>query len=159
VPVFLGGTGDRLLATVARLGVGWNTCWAWTPEAYRERVGVLDRACERVGRDPSTITRTLGLYTLCGENERDLQRRFDRLVAATPAGVLEGMTLERFREGRLVGTVESVCEQVATWSSLGIDTIVCGFGAVPFQTASLDDVELVAEAVVRAASGTGPTSG
>ena len=31
----------------------------------------------RVGRDPATVWRSLGLYTLCGENERDLARRFE----------------------------------------------------------------------------------
>ena len=35
--VFVGGKGDRLLALVAELADGWNTCWAWTPEDYRER--------------------------------------------------------------------------------------------------------------------------
>src|SRR5207253_1800618 len=29
-PVFLGGKGDRLLATVAACADGWNTCWIWT---------------------------------------------------------------------------------------------------------------------------------
>src|SRR5262249_20802914 len=40
-PVFLGGKGDRLLALVAQVADGWNTCWAWTPDAYAGRVGAL----------------------------------------------------------------------------------------------------------------------
>ena len=71
------------------LADGWNTCWAWTPAAYRERLDVLERACDAVGRDPATVTRSLGLYTLCGEDERDLERRFERLQAVSPAGVLD----------------------------------------------------------------------
>jgi alkanesulfonate monooxygenase SsuD/methylene tetrahydromethanopterin reductase-like flavin-dependent oxidoreductase (luciferase family) len=152
VPVFLGGKGDRLLATVARLGTGWNTCWAWTLDAYRERAVVLERACARAGRDPATITRSLGLYALCGEDERDLRRRFGRMVAATPAGVLDGVTLDDFRRGRLVGTVDAVAEQVAAWAELGVETIIAGFGAVPFQLAALDDAELLAAALSLGAS-------
>jgi alkanesulfonate monooxygenase SsuD/methylene tetrahydromethanopterin reductase-like flavin-dependent oxidoreductase (luciferase family) len=153
VPVFLGGKGDRLLATVARLGSGWNTCWAWTADAYRERLAALERACERVDRDPSTISRSLGLYTLCGEDERDVRRRFERLVASSPSGVLDGVALDDFRRGRLVGTVDQITEQLAEWAELGVDTIVAGFGAVPFQLAALDDAELFASVSARGASG------
>ena len=39
--VFVGGKGDRLLRLVAERADGWNTCWTWTPDAYRERVEVL----------------------------------------------------------------------------------------------------------------------
>ena len=105
--------GDRLLALVAELADGWNTCWVWTPDAYRERLGVLERACEAIGRDPATVTRSLGLYALCGEDEADLARRFERLRALSPPGVLDAVTLDEWREGRLVGTVEQVREQAA----------------------------------------------
>ncbi len=144
VPVFLGGKGDRLLATVARLGTGWNTCWVWTAGAYRERLEELERACERSDRDPATVPRSLGLYVLCGEDERDLQRRFERLAASSPPGVLAGTTLDEFRPGRLVGTVDQVAEQVAGWADLGVETVIAGCGAVPFQLAALDDAELLA---------------
>jgi probable F420-dependent oxidoreductase len=147
VPVFVGGKGDRLLRAAARHADGWNTCWTWTTGAYRERAAALDGACDRVGRDPTTVWRTLGLYALCGENERDLQRRFDRLCALAPAGTMSGMTLERWREDRLVGTVEQVREQAAAWSELGVETLILGVGAVPFHLVSDDDVELLAAAL------------
>jgi probable F420-dependent oxidoreductase len=146
-PIIVGGKGDRLLELVAACADGWNTCWVWTPAAYRERLEVLERACEAVGRDPATITRSLGLYALCGEDERDLERRFERLRASTPAGVLDGTTLDAWRVGRLVGTVDEVREQAAAWADLGIDTIVVGPGAVPFAVTAVDDVELLAEAL------------
>lgn len=145
--VFVGGSGDRLLGLVAAHADGWNTCWKWTPDAYRERLRVLDTACGRVDRDPATVWRTLGLYALCGEDERDLERRFERLRAQGPPGVLDGVDLTTFRTGRLVGTVEEVREQVAVWEELGVDTIIAGVGAVPFQVGAPDDVELLAHAI------------
>lgn len=146
-PVWVGGRGDRLLGLVARFADGWNTCWAITPDAYRERLAVLDAACERWTRDPSSVRRSLGLYTLIGENEADLARRFDRLVECSPKGVLDGQTLASFRQGRLVGTVQEIREMVDQWESLGVEEIICGLGAVPFQASNLDDLEMVAEAL------------
>ena len=150
VPVFIGGKGDRLLRMIARHGLGWNTCWAWTLDDYRERKVALDQACEAIGRDPATIWRSLGLYALCGEDEQDLQRRFDRLVQLTPPGVLNGMTLERWRQGRLVGTVQQIREQAEEWGSLGIETIIACIGSVPFQATTLDDLELLGHALTGA---------
>ena len=74
---------------------GWNTCWAWTPDQYRERLAVLEAACDAVGRDPATVWRSLGLYALAGENEADLQRRFERLAELSPPGILDGRHARR----------------------------------------------------------------
>jgi alkanesulfonate monooxygenase SsuD/methylene tetrahydromethanopterin reductase-like flavin-dependent oxidoreductase (luciferase family) len=147
--VFVGGKGDRLLRLVASHADGWNTCWAWTIDQYRERLQVLERECERVDRDPSTVWRTLGLYALCGEDERDLERRFELMRVNSPRGALDGVELAEFRVGRLVGTVEEVRMQVADWEALGVDTLVLGVGVVPFQVTSLDDVAMLGNACAR----------
>jgi alkanesulfonate monooxygenase SsuD/methylene tetrahydromethanopterin reductase-like flavin-dependent oxidoreductase (luciferase family) len=146
-PVFVGGKGDRLIQLAVDRADGWNTCWVWTPDAYRERLAVLDAACARVGRDPKTVWRTLGLYALCGEDARDLDRRFERLRTATPKGVLEAVSLDDFRKGRLVGTVDEVRAQAQEWEALGVETIIVGAGALPFQVGDLDDVTLLGEAL------------
>ena len=144
--VFVGGKGDRLLRIAAEYADGWNTCWVWTPDAYRGRLEVLEIACEKSGRDPATMWRTLGLYALCGESERDLEQRFARLRDASPPGVLDGVDLDAFRVGRLVGTVDQVRAQIGEWSALGVDTVILGAGAVPFQVGAVDDVELLLHA-------------
>ena len=153
--VFVGGKGDRLLRLIAERADGWNTCWTWTPDAYRRtgrRVGSSVRA---VGRDPSTVWRSLGLYSLCGENERDLARRFELMAESAPPGVMRGVDLDGFRTGRLVGTVEEVREQVAQWEALGVDTLIAGVGAVPFHVSSRDDVEMLGHAVSHLSCGRG----
>jgi len=142
--VFVGRKGDSLLRLVAQHADGWNTCWAWTIDAYRERLTVLERECERIDRDPATVWRTLGLYALCGENERDLERRFELMRAGSPPGVLDGVDLAEFRAGKLVGTVDELRDQVGEWEGLGIDTLVLGVGVVPFHVTGLDDVEMFA---------------
>jgi probable F420-dependent oxidoreductase len=145
-PIWVGGRGDALLSLVARHADGWNTVWLWTPETYRERLDVLERACEKAGRDPATVTRSLGLYALVGEDERDLRRRFERLQALSPPGILAGASLDEWRQGRLVGTVEQVAEQVAGWAAVGVSELIVNTGAVPFVVGHADDVGIVAAA-------------
>jgi alkanesulfonate monooxygenase SsuD/methylene tetrahydromethanopterin reductase-like flavin-dependent oxidoreductase (luciferase family) len=143
-PVWVGGKGDRLLDTVARLADGWNTVWTWTIDDYQERSTFLDRACEQHGRDPAAVARSVGLYTLVGENPSDLRRRYEHLMNHVPTGVLDGITLESWRHGHLVGTVDEVAEQVAAWAEIGVGDLIVGLGGVPFQATSLDDLELIA---------------
>ncbi|HUR18202.1 MAG TPA: LLM class flavin-dependent oxidoreductase [Acidimicrobiales bacterium] len=146
-PIWVGGQGDKVLGVVAEHGDGWNAGgWVGTLQAYRERLEVLERHCERVGRDPATVIRSMNRYTLVGEDEADLRRRWDRLRELTPPGVLDRTTLSKYREGRLVGTVEEVSEQVAGWEALGITTIILNLGALPFSVTTTDDLELVASA-------------
>jgi probable F420-dependent oxidoreductase len=145
-PIWLGGKGDRLLDLCARRADGWNTVWAWTHDDYKERLTVLDEACDRADRDPSTVTRSLGLYTLVGANRADLERRFERLRERTLPGVLDGTTLDEWRRGRLVGTVDDVTEQPAGWEALGVGSLVVSLAAVPFSIVDDDAVDLVAAA-------------
>lgn len=146
-PVWVGGKGgDRLLRLVAEHADGWNTAWVWSHSDYRARVAALDRACERAGRDPATVTRSVGLYALVGENEVDLVRRFERLASRSPPGVLARTTLAEWRRGRMVGTVDQVREQLAGWSAEGVGSLVLCSGAVPFSVTTEDDVETIAEA-------------
>lgn len=155
-PVFVGGKGDRLLRLAVEHADGWNTCWSWTPEAYRDRLDVVARECERIGRDPATLWRSLGLYALVGEDEADLARRFEHLRATAPAGVVDATTLDEWRVGRLVGTVEQVREQVAGWAALGVETLVVCPGVVPFHLGAADQVELLATALGVTGAAPGP---
>jgi len=148
-PIIVGGKGDRLLRLVAEQADGWNTCWVWTPEAYRERVAALRRACEAAGRDPATVARSLGLYALAGENQRDLERRFERMRRLAPGGMLDAVTLDDWRVGRLVGTVEEVAEQAVGWQAEGVGELILGVGPLPFSVTALDDLDVLAAAFGR----------
>jgi alkanesulfonate monooxygenase SsuD/methylene tetrahydromethanopterin reductase-like flavin-dependent oxidoreductase (luciferase family) len=146
--VWVGGKGDRLVELAGRYADGWNTAWIWTPEDWSGRAALLDMACERAGRDPASVTRSVGLYALAGEDEDDLARRYRRLQELSPPGVVDTMSLDEWRQGRLVGTVEQVREQVGRWESLGVSSLVLSAAALPFAVAAADDVELLAQACV-----------
>ena len=142
-PIWVGGKGDRLLDVVARLADGWNTAWLVTPDAYQERIDVLDAACERAGRDPASIVRSVGQFSLVGEDDADLARRFERMRATSPEVVGEA-TLQEWRQGRLVGTVDEVRAQLDEWAGLGVSTIVVSPRPFPFSVPGPDDLEVLA---------------
>src|SRR5436190_6542380 len=146
-PVFVGGKGDRLIQLAVEHADGWNTCWVWTPDAYRDRLDVVERSCDKIGRDPATVWRSLGLYALAGEDHADLERRFARMRDLMPPGVVNE-TLDEWRAGRLVGTVDEVRAQRDEWDALGVETLIVGAGPLPFSVTTLDDVELLAHALL-----------
>ncbi len=144
-PIWVGGRGDRLLDLVARRADGWNTAWRWTPATFRERLAVLHAACDRARRDPARVIRSVGQHALVGEDDADLARRFERLRAITPGG-LAGSSLEEWRRGRLVGTVDEVGAQLAGWAELGVSTVVVSPSPMPFSLPADDGLEILAAA-------------
>lgn len=151
-PVWVGGKGgERLMRLVARRADGWNTVWQWTPQAYGDRVAALRRACERAGRDPQEVGQSLGLYTLVGEDTRDLEARYRDLQAWSPGDALRGSDVSEYAEGRLVGTVDDVLERVRAFAELGVDEIIVSAASVPFAVYDWSMLDLFAERVLPAA--------
>jgi alkanesulfonate monooxygenase SsuD/methylene tetrahydromethanopterin reductase-like flavin-dependent oxidoreductase (luciferase family) len=60
-PILIGSSGDRMLGLLARYADAWNTCWYGSTEGLPEKIAKLDAACERAGRDPATVVRTIGI--------------------------------------------------------------------------------------------------
>ncbi|MEG8178255.1 LLM class F420-dependent oxidoreductase [Nocardia terpenica] len=57
-PILIGGGGEKkTLRLVARYADVWN-CTAASPEELAHKIGVLDRHCADIGRDPAEIRRT-----------------------------------------------------------------------------------------------------
>jgi probable F420-dependent oxidoreductase len=143
-PVWVGGKGDRVAAVAGRYADGFNSCWAWTPEAYAGRIEVVERAARKAGRDPSAVRRSVGLYTLPGTDEADVERRWGRYVAATPPGIAAGLTLDGWRRDKLCGPPEVLAETVGAFAALGVEEIILSFGIVPFQVADPSAPDLFA---------------
>lgn len=150
VPLFVGGKGDRLLRIVARYADGWNTCWAFSYDDYRDRVESLYRACEKYERDPASVYQSLGLYCMVADTQSELEDLFKQIVDLSPEGVADGKTLDQWRSSRLVGTTEEVAHQLAQWSELGVREIIVNPGFAPFHVGSVEIVEHLASCVTRA---------
>jgi probable F420-dependent oxidoreductase len=150
-PVWIGGKGDKLLGTAARVADGWNISWLGSADAYRDRLRVVLEACAQAGRDASSLRRSVGAYVLVGRDERDAQRRFERLVERTPPGVLRSLTREtavsweQFRRDHFAGTAAEVTDRLGVLGELGIEEVIVSVGTLPFQVGDEDDVERVGE--------------
>ncbi|HVF54043.1 MAG TPA: LLM class flavin-dependent oxidoreductase [Actinomycetota bacterium] len=147
-PIWVGGKGDYLLSAAAAVADGWNFSWLGSFDAYKERSEAASAACEKVGRDPKTLRRSVGAYVFTGRDDTDLRRRFERLMEVTPAGILgdtgdPGVSWERFRETRVAGTVAEVTDRLGRLADLGVEEVIVSLGALPFQVADIEDVELV----------------
>ena len=106
LPLLIGGKGDRMLGIVARHAQEWNL-WAM-PEALAERGAVLDRRCEEIARDPSTITRSTQAL-VCLTDDPAVAAQFLRSAAPRAA---------------FAGTAEQFAELVERWAQVGVDEVV-----------------------------------
>lgn len=100
LPILIGGGGEkRTMRIAARLADEWN---AWTtPDVLAHKVGVLQRHCEELGRDPGEIAVSTHALLFLSTDEGWLAERRERDVAraaivGTPAEVAE--TVGRYRE-------------------------------------------------------------
>ena len=70
-PIWIGAGGERTLALTARYADVWNASGGSTTEALAELAKRLDGACERVGRDPATLRRSVQ-YAWNGRDRSEL---------------------------------------------------------------------------------------
>ena len=154
-PIWIGGKGDRLLATVAAVADGWNMSWLGDMDVYEDRLAVANRACEKQGRDPGTLRRSVGVYLLAGSDDGDARRRFERLIARTPPGLLQtptdgpAVSWDEFKQGRFAGTIGEVTDKLGRLSEFGVEEVIVSLGVVPFQVADLEEVEFVGTEVAK----------
>ncbi|HZD17579.1 MAG TPA: LLM class flavin-dependent oxidoreductase [Actinomycetota bacterium] len=148
-PIWVGGKGGpRSLRLIARLADGWNTVWRWTPESYAERVEAARAACERAGRDPATLRLSLGLFTVLGTDEADLERRYATIAERLPAGVAAQMPLQTLRREGLAGTPGQALERLAAFAELGVEELIVSPALIWFALPDPSMLDLLAEALV-----------
>jgi len=112
IPILIGGSGERkTLRFVAQYADACNLFG--DVERVQHLLGVLDRHCEDVGRDPSEITRTRMTGVLIGATHEDAERK---KAAAADAGVPQ----ERL-DGMLLGDPDSIAEQAQAYADIGIE--------------------------------------
>jgi probable F420-dependent oxidoreductase len=150
-PLLVGGKGGpRLLGIAARLADGWNAAWRWTSESYGERAQAARRACERAGRDPATLRLSLGLFTVIGEDDADVERRYELMRERLPKGVGDALSLETLRSECLAGTPEQVVERMSAFAALGVTELVVCLAPVWFAMPDPSMLDVLAETVLPA---------
>lgn len=148
IPLLIGGKGaKRTLPLVAREAAEWNHS-TLDPEMFREHREVLDQCCRDIGRDPSTIKRSIMTSYIVGRDRSELLERARQVGHVLRA--LQGMSPEEILESRkdawFIGTPEEIAERMRELSRLGIDLFM-------LQHFLLDDaeaLEMLAQEVISA---------
>ncbi len=117
IPILVGGGGERrLLALVAKYA---DACNLFGDVAtIRHKLDVLDRHCETFGRDPATITKTRLGTLVIAETDAEAETKGRAMAAA------RGMDEERYRATVIVGSPDTVAEQVSAFFAAGLDGLV-----------------------------------
>jgi alkanesulfonate monooxygenase SsuD/methylene tetrahydromethanopterin reductase-like flavin-dependent oxidoreductase (luciferase family) len=149
-PIWLGSKGGpRSLAMAARYADGWNTVWRWSPEGYTAVSAEADAACERVGRDPATLRRSVGLYSLIAEDDAAFADLFARARDAMPGGAMAEETSASWCADTLSGTPERIVERVRSFAAIGVEELIVSPWVLPFALPEPQQLELFAERVIR----------
>ena len=131
LPIWIGGIGEkRTLAIVARHADGWNAAYT-SPAEFARLSRVLDDWCAKVGRDPSSITRTVNLsFHLAVDEKRAARAEADLRAMWGPAA-------ERMISGSLVGTPARALETLEAYAAAGAQSINVALRA-PWDREALD---------------------
>ena len=117
LPVWVGGTGRmRTLRIAARYADGWNAAYI-APEDFTDLNQVLDGWCDKEGRDPAAIERSINLGFYMGANEAEaaeLRAQFSDNWKGHKRPVQRGM---------LMGTASEVVDQLGTYADAGAENV------------------------------------
>ena len=122
LPIWVGGGGERVtLAIAARHADGWNVPFI-PPEEFGRKVGVLHEHCERTGREPATITKSINVGLAWQEG--DLRAQFGNIA-------------DFVRPGVLTGSVQEVVDRIGAYREAGAEWLILAMRA-PFDVEGLD---------------------
>jgi F420-dependent oxidoreductase-like protein len=122
LPLWVGGAGEQVtLRIAAQHADGWNVPFL-APDVYRHKVEVLADHCERAGRDPAAITKSVNLAVAWSEDE--LRERF-------------GGMADHVRPSTLMGSPQEMVDRIGEYAELGADWVNIALRA-PFDPAIVD---------------------
>lgn len=132
LPIWIGGVGEkRTLPIVAAHADGWNAAYV-SPEEFQRLNGVLDAACEKIGRDPNEVERVINLTFNLGADEAAAKAAHDRLEAQWGAEILP-----RVLGGGLNGTPDQAVERILEYQAAGATGLNVALRA-PWDSEALD---------------------
>ena len=134
----LGSNGERMLAAALPHVDAWNTWFSSygnSASGFAALNSRIDAACERAGRDPATLHRSLMTPLVVGEDEAGLRRSAERVGARF--GRDAETVLERYGALGPVGTIDQVVVRLKEIEEIGYERVM-------LQHLPHDDLETVA---------------
>ncbi len=116
-PIMIGGGGEqRTLKLVAQYADMSNIFG--DAAMVRHKLDVLERHCEVIGRDPSTIVKTRLGSLIIRKSDAEAQRLFEQVLN------LPGIDKERVRSSFIAGSPDRVAEQAQEFLAAGLDGLI-----------------------------------
>jgi len=133
-PVIIGGHGPRRTpALAARFAAEMNVPFGGV-DVTAAAFARVDEACHRIGRDPSTLIRSVAQVLCCGRDEAEIARRAERI----------GRQVQEIRDHGLAGTPGELVERIGQFNEIGVTRVYLQL----LDLADLDHLQLVADEVM-----------
>jgi F420-dependent oxidoreductase-like protein len=140
--LIVGGSGKpRNVRLAARFADEYNMSSS-TAEACREAFERLADECQRIGRDPSEITRGAMLGVLVGRDEQEVRDRTSELMRLVGAGTDAEAWMAGHRGRWLSGTPDEARASLQPFIDAGVERVMLQV-LIPWD---LDHVKVIAEA-------------
>jgi alkanesulfonate monooxygenase SsuD/methylene tetrahydromethanopterin reductase-like flavin-dependent oxidoreductase (luciferase family) len=140
IPIWIGGRGEkRTLRAAARYADGWNGAYIG-PEEWKHKGQVLSDWCEKEGRDPKTIMRSVNLGFYLGADAKGVARGEEKFQSHFGGGDRAART------GYLRGSVKDAREMVDAFRALGCTRLSIALREGPYDW---DALEAFASEIVR----------
>lgn len=133
-PILMGGAGPKKTPRlVAKYAQEWNGIVV-DPETYAARRARVVEACERIGRDPATVTYSMMTGVLVGADKEDFERRASLVAEHLTGSPDYEPFVENIRRGWIVGTPEEATDRLNQYSEAGCERVM-------LQMFALDDLD------------------
>ena len=105
IPILIASKQARMMDLTATFADQWNTAWWGDVQGYKDAAANQDAACVRVGRDPSSLTKTAGVM-------------IDITDDVAPAGSYDPAKV-------VMGPIEHVAEKLRTYAETDCAHVIC----------------------------------
>lgn len=142
--ILVGGEGSpRSYRLAARYADEFNLSSASGPDKVRAVYAELDAACEAIGRDSATLTRSAMTGVLVGRDEGEMQERLTAMIRTLGADADEDWLTERELRW-ITGTPEQAREKVRGLAAAGVERIMLQ----DFLPWDLDMIDVMGESLI-----------
>jgi alkanesulfonate monooxygenase SsuD/methylene tetrahydromethanopterin reductase-like flavin-dependent oxidoreductase (luciferase family) len=147
LPIMIGGGGERkTLRIVAGYADIWNVFGM--PDTVAHKDEVLRAHCADLGRDPSTIERSVGCKIVIRPTRAAAMARYEEIVRHNqipPERLADDVTW-------WIGTPEEIAETMRSYRAIGFDTFLCETPA-PYDEETMETLANVVKPLVDRAGG------
>ena len=124
-PIWIGGSGDKLLRVTAK-HADYSNFVNIDPERYEERLKALKRRCDEVGRSFDEIVKTWHGFAAIGDEE-SVKRRVSRFMKTTTIYDISRMSFEDFLGRMIAGSPDKCIEKIQRFVDLGVTYFIPHF--------------------------------